>query len=95
MTDGPLHTGTGGGVALGHSGIKLLGHCVDHIGILYGHDNGFTQIAVPQNMSRNSQLMHGFSNQEGNVGVGPVEGWIGEWVGRFAAKAPICQKVWA
>lgn len=95
MADGTLHPGAGGGMAFGNGGIKLLGHRMDHICVLNRHNNGFAQIAVPQDVSRNSQLMHGFGDQKGHIGVGGAEGWSGEQIGRSAAKAPIYQRAWA
>ena len=46
VADGAFHPGGGGGILLGHRGVEHLGHRVDDVAILYGHEDRCSQIVI-------------------------------------------------
>ena len=59
MADGPFHPAGGGVEPFGHLGIQDLGDGVDHIHIVYGDDDGFSQILIAFDVGGNADFVDG------------------------------------
>ena len=67
MADGSFHTAGGGLEGLGHLRVQYLGDGVDHIHIIDGDDNGFSQILVTFDVGRHTDLMDDAGDQALNA----------------------------
>ena len=70
VADGPLHPGCCGAELPGHLGVENLGHGVDHIHVLHGHDDGLPQVLVALDVGGDPDLV----DDGGDVGLQGLPG---------------------
>lgn len=81
-----VHPGGGGAEFPGDLGIQDLGHGVDHIHVLHGHDDGLTQVLVSLDVGGHTDLV----DDGGDVGLQSLPGG-----GRAAGFSPPSDQCWA
>ena len=81
VADGPLHPAGGGVVPLGDVRVQALGHGVDILGVLHGHQDGLPQVLVALDVGRHADLVQDLGDGH-LVAVGGGKGVLARRAGR-------------